>query len=53
MRERMFAFVYVGTVAELPSLSWAGDDRTEAFEGIQRLSGSAMHGRPRVRAGRL
>lgn len=28
---------YLGTVAELPSLSWLADDRTEAFEGIQRL----------------
>jgi predicted HicB family RNase H-like nuclease len=29
---------YVGTVAELPSLSWIADDRAEAFTGIQRLA---------------
>lgn len=29
---------YVGTVAELPSLSWLATDRAEAFDGIQRLS---------------
>jgi predicted HicB family RNase H-like nuclease len=29
---------YVATVAELPSLSWVMADRTEAFEGIQRLA---------------
>lgn len=29
---------YVGTVAEMPSLSWAADDRAEAFAGIQRLA---------------
>ncbi|MBI2756134.1 MAG: type II toxin-antitoxin system HicB family antitoxin [Chloroflexi bacterium] len=28
---------YVGTVAELPSLSWLAADRHEAFDGIQRL----------------
>ena len=28
---------YVGTVAELPSLSWIADDRGAAFEGIQAL----------------
>ncbi|WP_053615749.1 type II toxin-antitoxin system HicB family antitoxin [Nocardiopsis sp. NRRL B-16309] len=33
---------YVGTVAELPSLSWVGDDRTEAFEGIQGLATSVV-----------
>lgn len=29
---------YVGTVAELPSLSWLAPGRNEAFEGIQRLA---------------
>jgi predicted HicB family RNase H-like nuclease len=29
---------YVGTVAELPSLSWLADDRRAAFEGIQHLA---------------
>lgn len=29
---------YVGTVAELPSLSWVADDQATAFEGIQRLA---------------
>jgi predicted HicB family RNase H-like nuclease len=29
---------YVGTVAEIPSLSWVADHRAEAFEGIQRLA---------------
>ena len=28
---------FVGTVAELPSLSWLAETRAEAFEGIQRL----------------
>lgn len=28
---------FVGTVAELPSLSWVADTRAEAFDGIQRL----------------
>lgn len=28
---------YVGTVAELPSLSWVATDRAEAFEGIEQL----------------
>jgi len=28
---------YVGTVAELPSLSWLAEERMEAFIGIQRL----------------
>ncbi|MHB1712745.1 MAG: type II toxin-antitoxin system HicB family antitoxin [Acidimicrobiales bacterium] len=28
---------YVGTVAELPSLSWVAEDQAEAFDGIQRL----------------
>lgn len=32
---------YVGTVAEMPSLSWAVEDRGEAFAGIQRLIGSS------------
>ncbi|MFB2581254.1 type II toxin-antitoxin system HicB family antitoxin [Herbiconiux sp. P15] len=29
---------YVGTVAEMPSLSWLAEVRSEAFEGIQRLA---------------
>jgi predicted HicB family RNase H-like nuclease len=29
---------YVGTVAELPSLSWLAADRAEAFAGIQKLT---------------
>ena len=29
---------YVGTVAELPSLSWLAADRAEAFAGIQQLT---------------
>ena len=29
---------YVGTVAEMPSLSWAADDRAKAFARIQRLA---------------
>jgi predicted HicB family RNase H-like nuclease len=29
---------YVGTVAELPSVSWLAEDRMEAFVGIQRLA---------------
>lgn len=28
---------YVGTVAELPSLSWVADEQTAAFEGIRHL----------------
>jgi predicted HicB family RNase H-like nuclease len=28
---------FVGTVAELPSVSWLAETRREAFEGIQRL----------------
>ena len=28
---------FVGTAAELPSLSWLAETRGEAFEGIQRL----------------
>lgn len=33
---------YVGTVAELPSLSWVADDRAEAFAGIQRLAADVV-----------
>jgi predicted HicB family RNase H-like nuclease len=33
---------YVGTVAELPSLSWLAADRMEAFLGIQRLAAEAV-----------
>lgn len=29
---------YVGTVAELPSVSWLAEDRMEAFVGIQRAA---------------
>lgn len=29
---------FVGTVAELPSLSWLAETRGEAFEGIERLA---------------
>ena len=29
---------YVGTVAELPSVSWLAEDRLEAFLGIQRVA---------------
>ena len=29
---------FVGTVAELPSLSWLAPTRAEAFDGIQRLA---------------
>lgn len=29
---------YVGTVAELPSLSWVAEERLAAFEGIQRVA---------------
>jgi predicted HicB family RNase H-like nuclease len=28
---------YVGTVAELPSLSWVAEEQTEAFQGIRDL----------------
>ena len=28
---------YVGTVAELPSLSWIADQQNEAFQGIRKL----------------
>jgi predicted HicB family RNase H-like nuclease len=33
---------YVGTVAELPSLSWLASDRAQAFEGIQRLAADVV-----------
>jgi predicted HicB family RNase H-like nuclease len=33
---------YVGTVAELPSLSWLAADRTEAFAGIQQLAAEVV-----------
>lgn len=33
---------YVGTVAELPSLSWLSDDQTEAFSGIRTLAGGVV-----------
>lgn len=28
---------YIGTVAEMPSLSWAADDQAGAFQGIREL----------------
>jgi predicted HicB family RNase H-like nuclease len=28
---------YVGTVAELPSVSWLAENRMEAFVGVQRI----------------
>jgi predicted HicB family RNase H-like nuclease len=34
---------FVGTVAELPSLSWLAETRGEAFEGIQRLTEEVIH----------
>lgn len=33
---------YVATVAELPSLSWLDEDRSEAFAGIQRLAADVV-----------
>jgi len=30
--------LYVGTVAELPSLSWLASDQAEAFSGIRRMA---------------
>lgn len=33
---------YVGAVAELPSLSWVAEDRTEAFENVQRLAAEVV-----------
>ena len=33
---------YVGTVAELPSLSWLAADRGEAFTGIQQLAADVV-----------
>lgn len=33
---------YVGTVAELPSLSWLADDQVEAFQGIRTLVGEVL-----------
>jgi len=32
----------VGTVAELPSLSWLASDRGEAFSGIQQLAAEVV-----------
>jgi len=34
--------LYVGTVAELPSLSWLASDRTDAFDGIQRAASETV-----------
>jgi predicted HicB family RNase H-like nuclease len=33
---------YVGTVAEMPSLSWVADERNGAFEGVQRLTADVV-----------
>jgi predicted HicB family RNase H-like nuclease len=33
---------FVGTVAELPSLSWVADTQLAAFEGIQRLAAEVV-----------
>lgn len=33
---------YVGTVAELPSLSWLAAERAEAFVGIQQLTADVV-----------
>lgn len=33
---------YVGTVAELPSVSWLAEDRMEAFIGIQRVAAETV-----------
>lgn len=33
---------YVGTVAELPSLSWLAADQAETFAGIQRLAAGVV-----------
>jgi|BarGraNGADG00212_2_1021979.scaffolds.fasta_scaffold42539_2 predicted RNase H-like HicB family nuclease len=37
---------YLGTVAELPSLSWLGSDRAEAFSGIQQLAAEVVADTP-------
>jgi len=34
--------LFVGTVAELPSLSWLAADQTEAFAGIERLASETV-----------
>lgn len=34
---------FVGTVAELPSLSWLAETGDEAFEGIQHLAEEVIH----------
>ncbi|MHA3725210.1 type II toxin-antitoxin system HicB family antitoxin [Leucobacter sp. HY1910] len=34
---------FVGTVAELPSLSWIEESQTAAFEGIRALVASVLH----------
>ena len=34
--------LYVGTVAELPSLSWLAPDQAEAFRGIQSLASETV-----------
>jgi len=34
--------LYVGTVAELPSLSWLASDRTEALTGIYQVASATV-----------
>ena len=34
--------LYVGTVAELPSLSWLAEDAAEAFAGVQRVASDTV-----------
>ena len=34
--------LYVGTVAELPSLSWLAEDAADAFAGIERLASQTV-----------
>lgn len=33
---------YIGTVAELPSLSWLAPTRSDAFEGIQQVASDVV-----------
>ena len=34
--------LYVGTVAELPSLSWLAEDAAEALTGVQRVASETV-----------
>ena len=34
--------LYIGTVAELPSLSWLASDQTDAFVGIKRVASQTV-----------